>query len=75
MIVNMMIELELECLVSRQWQEQIRDFSGRSRFADFSRESRPGAAEKKSLGAGINRNIRLYSSTNISYRVITLYML
>ena len=26
MIVNMMIELELECLVSRQWQEQIRGF-------------------------------------------------
>ena len=26
MIVNMMIVLELECLVSRQWQEQIRGF-------------------------------------------------
>ena len=26
MIVNMMIVLELECLVSRQWQEQIRSF-------------------------------------------------
>jgi hypothetical protein len=42
----MMIELELECLMSRQWQEQIRDFSGRSRFADFSRASRAGAAKK-----------------------------
>ena len=27
MIVNMMIVLELECLVSRQWQEQIPGFS------------------------------------------------
>jgi hypothetical protein len=26
MIVNMMIVLELECLVSKQWQEQIRGF-------------------------------------------------
>ncbi len=26
MIVNMMIVLELECLVSKQWQEQIRRF-------------------------------------------------
>ncbi len=26
MIVNMMIVLELECLVSKQWQQQIRCF-------------------------------------------------
>ncbi len=66
MIVNMMIVHELECLVSRQWQEQIRVFQ----------PGQPaGCSWKKFFGAGIYRNIRLYSSTNMACRVITLYML
>jgi hypothetical protein len=56
MIVNMMIVLELECLVSKQWQEQIRGFQP-GQLAG----SRPGCSWKKNLWVqeytGISGNI------------------
>ncbi len=59
MIVNMMIVLELDCLVSKQWQQQIRGFQPGG--------WQPGAAGKNSLGRSVYRNIRLYRSTYIAY--------